>query len=112
MTMDTVATVQLSKFLSFVLRHKPEAIGLALDRQGWASIDELIERANAAGTRLSRADLLLVVETSDKQRFSIAADGCGFAQRKDIRFQLSLACRHRSRRRNSIMALPCDSSNR
>jgi putative RNA 2'-phosphotransferase len=69
------AAVQLSKFLSFVLRHKPDAIGLTLDAQGWASIDELIERGNAAGTQFSREDLLLVVETSDKKRFSLSADG-------------------------------------
>lgn len=31
-----------SKFLSFVLRHKPEAIGIVLDREGWANIDKLI----------------------------------------------------------------------
>jgi putative RNA 2'-phosphotransferase len=67
--------IQLSKFLSFVLRHKPEAIGLALDPQGWASIDELIEKGNAAGTRFDREDLLHVVETSDKKRFSVSTDG-------------------------------------
>jgi putative RNA 2'-phosphotransferase len=67
--------VQLSKFLSFVLRHKPDAIGLALDPQGWASIADLVERANAAGTQFGRGDLLLVVETSDKKRFSVSNDG-------------------------------------
>ncbi len=36
---------QLSKFLSFVLRHKPHAIGLTLDPQGWTSIDELIAKS-------------------------------------------------------------------
>lgn len=70
-----VDPVHLSKFLSFVLRHKPDAIGLTLDPQGWTSIDELIAKSNAAGTRLSREDLLHVVETSDKKRFSISADG-------------------------------------
>jgi len=67
--------VQLSKFLSFVLRHKPDAIGLALDAQGWADIDDLIEKGNASGTPFNRDDLLRVVETSDKKRFSISADG-------------------------------------
>lgn len=67
--------VQLSKFLSFVLRHKPDAIGLTLDPQGWASLDELIEKGNAAGTRFGREDLLHVVETSDKKRFSVSTDG-------------------------------------
>lgn len=67
--------VQLSKFMSFVLRHKPEAIGLALDPEGWAVIDELIAKSNAAGTRLSRGALQHVVETSDKKRFSVSSDG-------------------------------------
>jgi putative RNA 2'-phosphotransferase len=71
----SVDPVQLSKFLSFVLRHKPDAIGLALDPQGWASIDELTEKANAAGTQFGREDLLHVVETSDKKRFSVSDDG-------------------------------------
>lgn len=67
--------VKLSKFLSLVLRHKPGAIGLALDPQGWVGIADLIERGNAAGTRFSRDDLLHVVETSDKKRFSVSDDG-------------------------------------
>src|SRR4051812_21215031 len=66
---------QLSKFLSFVLRHKPDSIGLVLDQQGWTSIEELIARGNAAGTSFSRADLLDVVATSDKKRFSLSDDG-------------------------------------
>jgi putative RNA 2'-phosphotransferase len=67
--------VQLSKFLSYVLRHKPDAVGLTLDPQGWISIDELITKGSAAGTRFGRDDLLHVVETSDKKRFSISDDG-------------------------------------
>jgi len=31
--------VELSKFLSFILRHHPEEIGLTLDEAGWASVD-------------------------------------------------------------------------
>lgn len=71
----TIDSVQLSRFLSFILRHKPDAIGLNLDPQGWASIDELIERSNAVGTQFDREDLQHVVETNDKKRFSISADG-------------------------------------
>ena len=36
---------KVSKFLSFVLRHKPEAINLTPDDQGWASVADLIEKA-------------------------------------------------------------------
>lgn len=70
-----VNDTQLSKFLSFVLRHQPDAIGLSLDQQGWASVEDLIARANTAGTQFSREELLRVVETSDKKRFSLSDDG-------------------------------------
>lgn len=85
--------VQLSKFLSFVLRHKPDAIGLTLDPQGWADIDELIERAHAAGTPFSHDDLRLVVETSDKKRFSISTDGLRIraAQGHSVAIELGLS---------------------
>jgi putative RNA 2'-phosphotransferase len=67
--------VQLSKFLSLILRHQPDTIGLALDAQGWAVIDELIAKSDAAGTRFTRDDLLHVVQSSDKKRFSVSEDG-------------------------------------
>ena len=65
---------QLSKFLSFVLRHKPDTIGLKLDNEGWAPIDTLIAKSAAAGTSFNREDLRRVVETSDKKRFSVSED--------------------------------------
>jgi putative RNA 2'-phosphotransferase len=67
--------VQLSKFLSFVLRHQPDAIGLTLSQDGWVEIDDLLEKANASGTRFRREELLRVVATSDKKRFSLSDDG-------------------------------------
>ena len=45
----------ISKFLSFVLRHEPQSIGLKLDEAGWARVDELLAKANARGKRLDRA---------------------------------------------------------
>ncbi|MDZ5648589.1 RNA 2'-phosphotransferase [Nitrospirillum sp. BR 11828] len=71
----TTDPLHLSKFLSYVLRHKPDAIGLALDPEGWASVDELIAKGNAAGTPFDRDDLLAVIATSDKKRFSLSDDG-------------------------------------
>jgi putative RNA 2'-phosphotransferase len=64
-----------SKFLSLVLRHRPEEIGLALDREGWADVDELIERARASGMGITRDIVLEIVRTSDKQRFALDAAG-------------------------------------
>ena len=38
-----------SKFISLILRHKPEAIGIALDEHGWANVQELIDGVNRTG---------------------------------------------------------------
>jgi putative RNA 2'-phosphotransferase len=72
---DSARHKDVSRFLSRVLRHEPHSIGLALDAQGWAEIDELVERAGAQGMRLTRDLILRVAATSDKQRF--ACDGAG-----------------------------------
>ena len=68
-------TKQTSKFLSLVLRHAPERIGIVLDAQGWTSVDDLIAKANAAGVPLDHATLGEIVATSDKQRFTLSPDG-------------------------------------
>lgn len=66
---------QISKFLSYVLRHEPEAIGLSLDVNGWANIDELIAKSTAKGTVFTREELDSVVAHNDKKRFVINSDG-------------------------------------
>ena len=35
-----------SKFISLILRHKPEVVGVPLDEHGWANVDELIRGVN------------------------------------------------------------------
>lgn len=60
-----------SKFLSFVLRHEPESIGMALDAHGWVEIETLLARADAHGRSIPRALLDEVVRTNDKRRFEI-----------------------------------------
>lgn len=64
-----------SKFLSYVLRHEPQAIGLILDSEGWADIGALIEGSNKSGRTLSHDLIQQIVDTSDKKRFSISEDG-------------------------------------
>lgn len=66
---------ETSKFLSYVLRHEPQAIGITLDTEGWADIGALIEGANQSGKSLTRDLIQQVVDTSDKKRFSISEDG-------------------------------------
>jgi putative RNA 2'-phosphotransferase len=61
---------KISKFLSLVLRHKPEAIGLQLDDNGWVDVQELIAKCDAAGQSFSREELDEVVVLNEKQRFA------------------------------------------
>jgi putative RNA 2'-phosphotransferase len=66
--------VKLSKFLSLILRHKPETIGLTLDENGWADVAQLIYLANQNQTPLTQNLLEEIVATNDKQRFSFNQD--------------------------------------
>lgn len=65
----------LSKFLSLILRHKPEQIGLQLDDQGWAEISVLIQQAQHANVVLTKSLLHEIVTNNKKQRFALSADG-------------------------------------
>jgi putative RNA 2'-phosphotransferase len=65
---------RISKFLSLVLRHSPETIGISLDGNGWVVVEELIARCGAKGYLFSREELEEVVALNDKQRFAFNAD--------------------------------------
>ena len=64
-----------SKFLSYVLRHDPDALGLTLDPGGWVEVETLVERARADGRSLSRARIEQVIEAGEKTRFALSDDG-------------------------------------
>ena len=66
---------QTSKFVSLILRHKPETIGIKLDEHGWADVKELINGVNSSGAYHLDIDLLKeIVRTDEKQRYSFNAD--------------------------------------
>ena len=67
--------VQISKTLSYWLRHRPDAAGLSLSPEGWADIDAVLAAFVNEKTPVDWERLLQVVETSDKARFQISADG-------------------------------------
>ena len=73
--MNSKTQIKLSKFLSLILRHQPEKIGLTLDAQGWVSIEQLLSQAHAHGQLIRHAELLDIVAHNDKQRFAISTDG-------------------------------------
>lgn len=62
---------KLSKFLSYILRHNPDSIGLKLDENGWADVNDILNKPNM---RFNIDDLEEVVRTNDKQRFSFSDD--------------------------------------
>jgi putative RNA 2'-phosphotransferase len=65
----------LSRLLSYVLRHHPGEYGLVLGDGGWVAVDALLLGLLGRGHRVTRAELLEVVRTNDKQRFSLSPDG-------------------------------------
>lgn len=67
--------VQLSKFLSLVLRHQPETIGVSLDPAGWIEVDVLLDACGRHGKSITRDKLVELVATSNKQRFALSEDG-------------------------------------
>jgi putative RNA 2'-phosphotransferase len=68
-------TIRTSKFLSLVLRHEPERVGLKLGEAGWVGVDELLLAVNRNGVALTLEDLKHIVATSDKKRFAFSDDG-------------------------------------
>jgi len=82
---------KISKFLSYVLRHKPEAIGIKLNKEGWIGVDEFITAANKDGNNLNRALLDEVVFTNDKQRFAYSADGLSIRANQGHSVDIELA---------------------
>lgn len=60
----------ISKFLSLVLRHKPETIDIQLDQNGWVDVYELIDKSNKYGIQFDRETLNHIVATNSKKRFA------------------------------------------
>lgn len=65
---------RISKFLSLVLRHQPETIGINLDENGWADVNGLILKLNVNGLAVTKEILDHVVETNSKKRFAYNED--------------------------------------
>ena len=78
----------ISKYLSYILRHKPESIGLVLDNNGWADIDELIDKTTEF--TLTRDQIKQIAKESDKQRFTINQNKIRANQGHSINIDLGL----------------------
>jgi len=63
-----------SKFLSLILRHRPELIGIQLDEQGWINVTTLIDKMQSFGKAMDFATLEEVVANNNKKRFAFNED--------------------------------------
>ncbi|TFV48916.1 RNA 2'-phosphotransferase [Blastococcus sp. TF02A-35] len=78
--------VRASKRLSYVLRHRPDSVGLELDPAGWADVDRLL-----AALHLTREQLERVVATNDKRRFELRGDRIRAVQGHSVAVELGYA---------------------
>lgn len=75
MLTDREILIDISKYLSFVLRHAPEAASIQLDSEGWADIDALISGSTRNGYVLDEETIKAVVSSNEKKRFLLSEDG-------------------------------------
>ena len=68
-----MSLMKASRFMSMILRHKPDAIGISLDEHGWADVEELIKGVSKKYP-FDRNILEEIVRTDDKQRYSFNED--------------------------------------
>jgi putative RNA 2'-phosphotransferase len=73
--MNTKQEKRISKFLSLILRHRPEKINIQLDNFGWANVNELVEKCNTFGVKFTKEELDYVVENNSKKRLAYSDDG-------------------------------------
>ncbi len=65
---------RLSRFLSFLLRHRPPEYPLSFDRQGFVSWSEILRRVQARFPDATEDDVRSIVTATDKQRFELRGD--------------------------------------
>ena len=65
----------ISKFLSYALRHAPDKVGIVLDSAGWTRIDQLLSALEAHDHLIDRMQLQRIVDENPKKRFAISDDG-------------------------------------
>lgn len=88
--------ISTSKFLSYVLRHHPESVGVHLDRRGWVSVNELVEKSQKRGRRITPEKIKKVIASGSKQRFVLSPDEqfirAGYGHSIDVDLGLEPEC--------------------
>jgi putative RNA 2'-phosphotransferase len=75
--MDSITRRKFSKMMSYILRHRPEEYGVALDEEGFAKINELLDsvRSRMEWRFLTESDLVELAASGDNQRFEVKNGG-------------------------------------
>lgn len=73
--MDSIRQKKISKFLSYILRHKPDSIGITIHKNGWASVQEIIDKAPEKNA-MTLEEIQYVVENQnpEKRRLTLSED--------------------------------------
>lgn len=82
--------VSVSKFLSLILRHRPDVVGIELDSGGWVGVDVLL-KAISDRCPIDRSRLEGIVSGSDKQRFQLEGQRIRAHQGHSVAVELELA---------------------
>lgn len=67
--------IEISKFLSYHLRHHPEKLGLTLESGGWVNVEELLKASHQNNFPFSLTELTEVVNNNEKKRFTFDETG-------------------------------------
>jgi len=97
----------LSKYVSYVLRHRPENAGLTLQPGGWVTVDSLISGVNANlrpkrvgdrrdETALTKELLDEIIETNNKKRFEYSPDGTRIRARQGHSVEIDLGLKEKT----------------
>lgn len=62
------------KKLSYVLRHNPASIGITLDENGYAFVNELVAGFKGHGSNIDKSTLIEIVNSDTKERYSFNSD--------------------------------------
>jgi putative RNA 2'-phosphotransferase len=64
---------QLSKEISYTLRHNPKAYNLTLDESGWVAMEDLLSALNQKKNKqpVTEQDIVEMLKNSEKKRFEI-----------------------------------------
>jgi putative RNA 2'-phosphotransferase len=81
----------IGKFISLILRHEPQKIGLELDNAGWVSVDDLLAGLAGKGKGISFTQLEEIVETNDKKRYCFNDDKTKIRANQGHSLQVDLA---------------------